>query len=274
MPEEILESECWDIQPNRVIGGGNKTLQVAIADKLMGISNRLDPQAQQEVNRMFIAINSDDWDLAERLVPEQKKISDATHDAQLATATLLDGLPLAIKEGINHIDYVEALLANMAFVIQKIEAKGGMATQDQITGLQNMAQHITQHIQIIAQDKGEKERVKKYEDALGGFMNRVKAYQQRLMQAQQKQAQQNGKGGPDPEAMAKIQSQSMLAKNKMNLARESHAQKAAQKQLTFEQQMKQDAEKHHLEMATDAVRTAHEISVNRLKSMSDESGKE
>ena len=256
MPEEILESECWDIQPNRVIGGGNKTLQVAIADKLMGIANRLDPQAQQEVNRMFIAINSDDWDLAERLVPEQKKISDATHDAQLAAGVLMDGLPLAIKEGINHIDYIEALLADLGFIIQRIEHAGGMATQKEIEGMTNMVGHIKKHIEIVAADKQEKERVKKYMDLLGGFENRIKAYTQRLQEEAKKQAQKNGEGGPDPEAKAK--SQSMLAQNKMKLAQEPTPKKA-QKQLTFEQQMRHEKENHHLELDGADFRTAHEI---------------
>jgi hypothetical protein len=49
--------------------------------------------------------------LAERLVPMQKpKVNDAVMEAQYASGTLMQGLPVAVKQGINHIDYVETLL--------------------------------------------------------------------------------------------------------------------------------------------------------------------
>jgi hypothetical protein len=59
-------------------------------------------------------------------------------------------LPVAVKQGINHIDYVETLLASMQLVVQDIEQMGGMATREQVIGLKNMAQHIEEHIAIIA----------------------------------------------------------------------------------------------------------------------------
>src|SRR6185503_16529598 len=46
VPEEALDVERWNVQPTRVTGGGNKLLQVAIADKMQAIRPQLDPDAQ------------------------------------------------------------------------------------------------------------------------------------------------------------------------------------------------------------------------------------
>lgn len=283
VPVEALNVERWDIQPNRVIGGGNKMLEVAVADKLMAIVNRLDPDSQKKVERIYIAAQSSDWELADRLVPDTKAVSDATITAQAVAGSLMAGLPVAIKPGINHIDYVEALLADMAFKIQMIEQGGGMADPKELMGLQNMANHISQHIQILAQDKNEKQRVKKYNDALSGFMNRLKAYAQRLQEMAQK-SQQNGQGNGqmDPKDQAKIQATVMTAQAKAKLAAESHAQRTAQRQLQFEQQMKQDqqraqmdlqqkAREHQLDMAKAQHDAVLDLHVNRMKSFNENS---
>lgn len=189
VPEDVLNAERWNVQPVRVIGSGNKMLQIAMADKLMAIRPLLDPEAQREVTKIYILANSDDASLADRLVPDQPHISDSVHDAQLAAGSLMLGLPVAIKSGINHTEYVETLLHSMASIIKRIEQlQSGNATIDEIIGLQNMAGHIAQHIQLIARDKAEKERVRKYGDDLKNLMNMVKAYQQRLQESQQEQA--------------------------------------------------------------------------------------
>jgi hypothetical protein len=282
IPVEALSVDRWNIEPNRVIGGGNKTLAVAMADKLMSIVNRLDPDSQKEVDRIFIGVNSDNWDLANRLVPETKVPSDSTILAQSVTGSLMDGFPVSVKPGINHVDYVEALLANMAFKVHMIDQQGGMTDQKTLMGLQNMGNHIQQHIQILSQDKNQKEIVKKLGDALGQIMNRVKAYGQRLQEAMQKAQAQNGQGAPqmDPKDQAKIQAIQATAAQKQKIAADSHAQRTAQRQLQFEQDMRQRrqeaqlemAKTRHdttLEMAQKQHDTALDIRANRMKSLSE-----
>src|SRR4029077_6026142 len=121
LPLEALEPERWDVQPVRVIGSGNKMLQVAMADKLMAIRPTLDPDAQKQVDRIYILANSDDPALADQLVPEQKGVSDSTHDAQMARGTILKGLPVTSEDGANHVEYVEAWLHAMALLVKGIE---------------------------------------------------------------------------------------------------------------------------------------------------------
>lgn len=261
VPEEYIDVERWEIEPERVLGAGNKMLELNIADRLMAARNLYDPEPQRAILRDFTLAITDDPGRTERLVPEQPvAVTDSIHDAQLAAGTLMQGLPVGIKTGQNHIEYVDTLLAYMGMLIQRIEQSGGMATQDQIMGLQNMAQHIGQHVQIIAQDQQEKQRVKQYGDALSKMMNMVRAYQQRLEEQMQ---QQNGNGQSDPEMVAKLQAQQAMAQAKIENAKLSHAERTAQKRISFEEKLQQDKEKHSLDLDTKAIEAEIEVATKQ-----------
>lgn len=285
VPEEVLYSDWWDVQPVRVIGSGNKMLQVAMTDKLMGIYNKLEPAAQREAKRLYIAVNSDDWDMANRWVPEEPQITQSIHDAQVSAGIMLSGSQLGLVENVNHTEYVEAMLVALGSKVQEIKQRGegAMTTPQELMGIQNLAgmsiqgkpmpgNGIYNHIQIIAQDaqqqrqKGQpednsvKEKVKQYNDALKMLMNEVRGFAQRMIKAQQAQAQQQQRGGGiDPKDAAKIAGQTLIAQTKAKLASESHAQRTAQRQIQFEQQVQQDEQKHALEMRRDAERGALEM---------------
>ena len=110
---------------------------------------------------------------------------------------------------------------------------------DKLMGMFNVIQHIGQHIQIIAQDKNEKQRVLGYQNAITGVSNQLKAFAQQI--AEQQQAQSGG--GVDPELGAKIQAQIITAQAKAQNTRESHAQRTAQRQVQFEhEQQRKDVE--------------------------------
>jgi hypothetical protein len=189
------------------------------------------------------------------------------------------GLPVGLKSGLNHIEYVETLLGNMAMLIQRIEQSGGMAEEKDIIGFQNIAQHIGQHVQIIAQDPNEKERVREYGDDLGKLMNLVKAYTQRL-QEQRGKAQEAGQGGPDPELQAKIQATLITAKAKAENTRDAHAQRTAQREVQFTMDQKRKDQAHaaemqkrmaetHVEVASKDIKTAAEIAQSQAKAESE-----
>jgi hypothetical protein len=187
------------------------------------------------------------------------------------------GMQVGIKTGMNHIDKWRRF-GSMSDVIQKVESRGGMATQDELVGLQLMGEHIAKHIQLIAQDPNEKQRVKEYGDDLGKAMNMVKAYGQRIQEAQKKamQAGQGGNGGPDPKEMAKIQGMQMQSQAKAENTRESHAQRTAQRQVQWQMEMQRKKDEHAIEMKrmeaelaaelqAQGVKTGAEIENNRLK---------
>lgn len=266
VPEAALVSERWDVQPVRVIGSGNKMLQVAMADKLMGIRPILDPEAQKMVDRIFVLANSDDPALADQLVPEAKHISESVHDAQATLGTILFGQKVTIESGMNHAEYVEVWLHAMAGIVQRIEQSGGMATPQELVGLNNLAQHIGEHLKILAQDKNAKEQVREYGDDLKNLMNSVKAFAQRLQEQQQKQ---NGNGKTDPEAQAKIQTMMMAAQTKNQIAADSHAQKTAQRQVQFEQDLKLKAREHKAQLAKTDLEAQASLKHSRMKALSD-----
>lgn len=267
VPKSYLEPEMWDIEPDRVMGGGNKTLEMSIAQQLMQYRNLYDPEPQRQILRDVTLAITDDAARAEALVPEKPiHVTDSVHDAQLAAGTLMQGLPVALKTGMNHIEYVDTLMATMAVIIQK---QGENADIKTIQGLQNMAQNISQHIQIVAQDPNEKQRVKVWGDQLGKMMNLVKAMAQRLMEQMKKQQQQAGQGG-DPQAAAKVQATIIQAQTKAKLTSDSHAQRTAQRQIQFEQQQLQKQQDHELQMQIKASEAGLDLVHDRLKMLNGE----
>jgi len=68
VPVEALNIERWTVQPVRVIGNGNKMIQVAMMDKVMATAYpRVGAEAQNDLMRLFIAVNTGDYDLAKQL---------------------------------------------------------------------------------------------------------------------------------------------------------------------------------------------------------------
>jgi hypothetical protein len=268
IPEKLLVPEAWEIEPERVMGAGNKTMEMAIAEWLMANREKYDPEPQREILRNVTTAVTDDPAMADRLVPEIPHISSSIHDAQLSIGSLMTGAPMAIKSGVNREETVAALLVSMQAIVQRIEQTGGVGTKEEIIGLQNVAKHIAENIQSLATDPTMKQKVKQFGDALGKIMNMVKAFAQRLQQQMQAAAQKNGQG--DPKDAAKVQAMMMQAKVKADNAKESHAQKTAQRQLTFEQQTKQDAERHRMEMVKEAAEAAQDMRLARLKSTSED----
>ena len=255
VPEQMLEIERWNIEPERVLGQGNKTLELVQAERLMAVRNLHDADAQREILHIYDAATTDDPALAERLVPVKKpEMNDAVYFAQLAAGTLMAGMEVGMKDSLNHIDYVESLMISMAKKIGQIEKTGSMATREEVIGLENMAAHIQKHIDKIAEDPSEKARVKDYGDKLGKMLNMVKAYAQRLEEQQQQ--------GPqlDPAAQAKIVSAGIVAQSTAKIKEASNAQKMGHKQTAFELEQQRKAQAHQLEMA----RTIQDVKVETV----------
>ncbi len=274
VPEKMLIAEAWDIASERIMGGGNKTLEMTIAQQLMEWRQQFDPEPQRKILRDSVLAITDDPARAEELVPEiPLKSTPSTHDAALTAATLMAGIdPGEPMTGTNHIEIVETLLKILAQKVQE-GSQTGMLPAEKLQGLSAVAQYTAKQIAIIAQDEKEKERVKKYGDALGKIDNELKAFAQRLeqqMKKQQQAAAQNGGGGMDPKDAAKIQATMAMAKTKQDLAKQSHAARTAQKQLTWEQQMAQKAQEHQAELHAKDLHSAEELAHNRLRNLEDE----
>jgi hypothetical protein len=225
-----------------------------------------DPQSQREILRISTLSATDDPGLTKLLVPEEPdKLTDSKQKAMVAMGSLMLGLPVKFGVTDNRVEVTEVLLAEMAMIVGRIQKRGGVAKPEELLGLQTVAQTIGEQIQIISQDKGNQDRVRKYSDALGQIMNLVKAFSQRLKQQMQAAAQQNGNGGPTPEDAAKIKGIEMNAAVKAKNASDSHAQRTSQRQVQWEMEEKRKQQQHDLDLQEQAQFTQAEIQAADVK---------
>lgn len=249
VPEKMLDVDRMEVTRERAMGGGNKTLEMAMVQFLQGMRKNLGPQAQREVDHIAIESATDDARLADRLAPmeEAKPVSNSVHDAQLATDRLMRGLPFSDRPDMVYEDYVRTWLADLTLLIESAQNAGGMATAEEIVGFQNMAKHIGKFLEIMAQDDDEKPKIAEYQHNLNQLMDLVKGFQQRLI-AQAKARAKLGGNGADPKDAAKAQAMVLQAQTKARLAEQSHAQKTAQRQVSFELKEQQQERQHNAEM--------------------------
>lgn len=271
VPEDFLDISKWEVDHERVMGAGNKTIEMQIADWLMSNREKYDPDGQRKVLRHSTMLFTGDSRFTDDLVPEQPvKLSDSMHDAQLVTPRLLQGLPTAPTPHANQQEVAGSVLADLNLLVNQYKQQGGMAPTDKLEGMQRMIQYIQECIKILSTNPESKQLVTALEKALAGPTNEIRAMGQRLQAAAQKQAQSNGNGQADPQTIAKVKGAAMVAQQKIQQTKDSHAQKTAQRQITFEQQTKQKAEEHRMEMAKEGAQFAIELHKNRMASMSDD----
>jgi len=265
---EVLDVDKMDIVRERSMGGGNKTLEMAMVQFLQGIRKNLGPQGQRQVDHISIESVTDDARLAEDLAPveQEKHVSNSEHDAQLATDRILRGLPFQVRPDMVFEDYVKVWLQDLTVLVTQKQQAGGMATLDEIKGFQALSNQITEFLKIMGTDPELKERVREYQLALTKLLNLVKAMFQRLMQQMKAQARAGGNGEQAKEA-AKIRAIELAAQVKAKNSTESNAQKNAQRQVSFElKEQQQEREhqatmrrldlEHHYNLLTDALRAA------------------
>lgn len=280
IPEKLLVPEAWEIIPEQIMGGGNSSLQMVIAQQLLEMLPQYDPQARDIVFRDINYAITQDASKVKLYCPENKgTISNSVHDAQTAIGTLMDGDRVDHVAGQNLVEVIETWLKSLAGKVQAIMQSGGVpSSPEQLRGLQNLGQHIAQRIVLLSVDKNEKPRVKQYSDALGKLMNEVKAFGQRLQERMQQQTQ--GSGGIDPKDAAKIQGMLMQAKVKAENQRQSHAQRTAQRNIQWQQEMQQKRVEHQQRLEEQAgeaavqqhaldLKTAGEIKRNRMTAFSE-----
>lgn len=265
IPAKYLKAECWNVDAERTLGAGNKTLEMAQAEQLMQYRPLYDPTAQRSILRDVTLAITDDPARAEAYVPEQPVISDSVHDTQLAFGSLMQGVQVSVRPGLNSIEVIGTMLQLMN---NKIKMLGPMGTPQDIAGLQNCANYANGFIQLLSQDKAQQGTARAMAQVLSKLMNLVKAMAQRQQQAAKKSAQ-NGGGGMDPKDMAKVQAMLMQAKVKAQNTRESHAERTAQRQLQFEQQMRQDQQKNALEIRRKAAESGLDLHTKSVESALD-----
>lgn len=279
VPEEFLDVNRWEIRHERVIGAGNKQIELAQTRMLMEQIDRYEPDAQRIILRDFTAAAVDDAERTKLLVPlEQNKVTNSVHDAQLSAAPLLLGLPMGLKQGVNHGEYAATLIGMIEAKVQEIMSTGGVAPAPVLAGIENCAGQTIDgqpvegngamnHINILAQDKRNAQMVKQLGDALGKVMNEVKGMAQRLAEQEQ---QQQGQNGLAPESAAKIKEKLILAEVKAKNSEAAAAQKLQQRQEAHELQMANEIRRTQVDEAATDLKTAGEIRREGNKALEEE----
>lgn len=274
IPEEVLVIEAWDIQSERMMGGGNQTFEMMIAQQLMEWRSMFDPESQRDILRIATGAVTKDPALAESLVPETpNKVTPATDQAGNDVAKLAAGVPVQIQTGTNHIEYIEQMLKLLGIKVKKGMAQGGMVDQKELQIMAGMVKAVQDNIKILAQDETQKERVLKYNNILKELTNQIKAFAQRLQQAQKaaQQKAQQGNGQPDPKAMAKVQEMKLTGAAKREEQSKKAAQKRAEDQVAFEQRLTHEAAEHHANISKMDLETAANIRRGMFEQDNDES---
>lgn len=204
VPEKWINSERWEIEPERVLGQGNMQLEQAQAQALLNIRPMLNPEAQAKVLHEYVFAVTHDPKRTDALAPIDGKmhVSDWVHDTELVFGALMNGTLVQPRPGANAIEVVETMLGQMQQAIQRIMQSDGMGTPEKVMGLQLAAKYASYYIQTLSEDTTQKERATSYMKALTSLMNEVKGMAQRLQQAAEAQQQQNSLS---PEAMANLQ---------------------------------------------------------------------
>lgn len=272
IPPDMLTEEKWSIEPDRVLGGGNKTVQMATIGFLQQIRQNLPPEGQRVVDHLSVLYSTDQPGLAEEIAPigENKPISDSQLNAQNATQRLMAGLPYVLPRDAVHEDFATVWLGDLAFTVNKVVESGGMTDPKELAGMANMVKHIAAVLEVMATNKNAREKVRKFQDVLGELTNHIKAFGQRLQQQMQAQAEQGGGNGQmDPKEMAKVQAMLMQAQTKAQIAERSAAARTRQKEVQFQLAEKRKDQQLAADLQRQGAMTRHELMSNRFKKLTE-----
>lgn len=272
IPEDMLDVNKWSIEPEQVLGGGSKTIQMASIGFLNTIRKNFPPAGQRLIDHMSFEAATDQPDLAEEAAPlgEDKPISNSTNMAQLATERIMRGLPFQAPKDAIYEDYVIVWMHDMGLTVQKIMQRGGTATPDELGGLINLGKHIEEFLKVMGTNEDEKEKTKQFEDAFGQLMNHVKALAQRLQESMKKQSGANGSGAQgDPKAAAQVQATMLMGKTKADILKANAQLKQQHKDQQFQSDQKRKDAQTAAEITRGGVRTRHELLANRLKALAE-----
>ena len=160
----INNLDAWDVQHERMMGQGNQTLEMMVAEGLLQMVPGMAPEAQIKAKRNYVNALTHNPQLAMEYFPEkQDKNNSAAMQARNDFATMLQGVPVPPAPAeVNRIEYVVAMLTALGQRVQMREKTGGMVKPDELQGLKLTANCLAQNIQILGQDKTLAPVVKKW----------------------------------------------------------------------------------------------------------------
>jgi hypothetical protein len=263
VPEEYLKLDCWSIRVNKPIGGGNKTMAMMKVDRLMSQRGAFDEEAQRIILRAFARENTDDPELAAALVkPGGELVTPAAQLASFAMGSLMQGLPVVVPEETAHGEFTFALLNLAKVITDRIDASGGMATKQEVIGLDSVLKEVSEQIQIIAKDPTKKQAVKILSDLAGQLSNLVKGYAQRL-------SEQGGEGQIDPQVAAAIKKAEIEGQSKAQINAMVAKSKEDRKDEAFYREQQRRNAKTANDLRVSNAKTAQQLQADAVKAQAD-----
>ena len=231
IPPELLVAKNWQVTPERVLGGGDRSLAQQESQWLLQNRSLYDPNAQQKILRIATRTMLDDPAKANMLVPAAPVLAtQGTYVAEGLFGPLMGGIKPSIRNGIDQLGYIKSLLVSMGTVVQQISSTDNVGTPTHLIGLATVAQNVGEHMAILAGDEQQRQQVKMFGDALGKLINEVKGFAQRQAQQREAQAQQNG---PDAKAIAGAKSKMMMAQVNSRIKEQQAQAKMQERELEF-----------------------------------------
>jgi hypothetical protein len=278
VPPEMLDAERWDITAERVLGGGNKTLEMAQVQFLQGLRKNLNPDAQRRVDHISIESATDDPALAEELasITSQKKVTSSIINAQYATERILKGLPFIPPSDAVFEDYIMVWMSDLGALIKQMQNPILPPTPEKLVGAYALSQAIEPMIKQLATDKEEKQKANQYAKALKLMVKSLKDMAQKLKQ-QMKQPGA-GAGGNAAETMAKVemekaktatalQGKQLMAQVDAQNMQESHANRTAQKQISFELEQQRKDRAANADIRRKHIDHMHETALSGIRAL-------
>lgn len=269
VPVEYLDESRWAIASEKVLGSGNKMLQIAMADKLMAIFQLLPPHAQREALQLYVMANSDIPELAIRWFPENPNIvTPEAQNAQTMIGSIMQGVTILPAPTDNPGEIVKTLIAGMAEIMKRITATTGVPTMQELAGLTNLSMTIGKYNAALAASSKTAPAAKENAAAIGQLTQMVKKWgndvrQQQEAEAQAQQGGQNQAGIAD--AQAKAQAIALGAQTKAKISAAAAAQKMQIENAKARQKMRNDEISHRQNIRQSARESAVQSSLLDLK---------
>lgn len=264
LADEHLNYDNWTIVPEQIIGGGNKTLELAMTKELMAVRPAYPPQAQTEILRDYTLALTDDPDKATRWVPAepQPPSSSAIH-ANVVFGTLMDGGEVIMPQGINMDEYAQVLMMMLSKQLEMIGQSGAVPSVDKVMGLQQTGRHVGEVLQQLAQDPMKQDIMAEAIKQLQQMMAQIAELADAALEQQQASA------GGNPELEAKLYEKRVLADAQADVIRSKGELQRQQKQESFDQKQTQGLVKLQSDLEAKDYQTAQELRAKRVKTQAE-----
>lgn len=258
------------------MGAGNKAMEMAIAQQLMQWREFYPPEAQTRILRSATLAINDNAAEVNLLLPETKQgITDSEQAAMSSIGTLMQGGKYEFAQNLNNVEIVAILLGELQIILQRSQQLGPLVTVQEVLGMEAIAQKAQEMTAQMAQDRTLQKQVKEYDAALGEMSKVIQQMAQDKAQQQQDAGASVAPGG-DPKDAAKVQAMLIQAQTKSQIADRSNLQKTQQREkswaakqaqsaVTHAERLKQDSEKHALQLDKSILELEAELTAKKLE---------